>query len=162
MARKTKPVVIDEGKTKEESRDADKVFFITEMPAVQGDAWAKRALLALSRVNFDLNALGNIENLGMEGVAALGAQFLSSLKWEDAEPLLAELLACVQAVRDPKNTNLRVPLNQGSYEDIEEISTISKLQMEVFQLHVNFSTLAGHLKSKLGTAAAQASQSTQT
>lgn len=152
MARKETWVVIETDD--EENRDRNKVFYVREMGAFQGDRWAKRALLALSKVNVNLAELGDIENLGWQGVAALGMQFIGSLKWEDAEPLLAELMSCVEFVPDPAKKHQHREIGRGGADDIEEISTISKLQMEAFNLHANFSRIAGLLKSKLGSAVA--------
>ena len=148
MARKTKIVVID-GERTEDNRDGQKAFLITEMDSFHGDKWAKRALLALSNVKFDFGVLGDIENLGWQGVAALGMQFLSALRFEDADPLLDELMSCVRIIPDPAKFTVHRPIGLGGAEDIEEIKTISILQAEVFNLHANFSKIASVLKSRL-------------
>lgn len=147
MARKTKTVVITTDDL--ENRDKDKVFVITEMSAFQGDVWGKKAILACSRGEINQAILGDIENAGIAGIAALGFQFFGSLRWEDAEPLLAELMSCVKYMPDPTKPMILRPIGAGGSEDIEEISTISYLQMEVFNLHVNFSKLVSGLKSKI-------------
>lgn len=162
MARKTKTVIITTDDI--ENRDKDKVFVITEMGAFQCDVWGKRAVLALSRCTFDQVLINNIENAGLAGIAALGFQFFGSLNWEDAEPLLAELMACVKYMPDPTKPQILRPIGAGGSEDIEEASTISYLQMEAFNLHVNFSKLVSTLKSKVETLMARiaASRDTET
>ena len=117
----------------EEGRDKGKLFLITEMSARQAEAWAARILLALMASNVNLPE--NFADLGMAALAELGLRALSGLKWDVAEPLLEEMMACVQIVPDPKKTNVHRPLIE---EDIEEIVTRLKLKVEVWQLHVGF------------------------
>ena len=89
MARKTRSyTVTDEG------RDKGKIFILTEMPALRAEAWAARALLALIAGNVQIPQ--GFERTGFAGLAQLGIRSLSGLKWEAAEPLLSEMLTCVQ------------------------------------------------------------------
>jgi len=97
MARASKLVTIDAA-----NRDRGKVFLVTEMPPRQSEKWATRALLAVSRSNSSLGAeAGELADSGMAGLAAIGFRALSSLEFEDAEPLLDEMLSCVSFVPDP-------------------------------------------------------------
>lgn len=140
MARKTKHFVIPAGLEGFE-RDDGKVFFLTEMPAVQAEKWAIRAFLALAKAGVDIPE--NIENLGFAGMAMVGLASLGGVDFAEAEPLLDELLACVEFVPDPVKTpdfRRRDFLTAG---DIEEVATFLLLRREVFELHSNFSQLAG-------------------
>lgn len=128
MARKTAQyTVTDEG------RDQGKIFLLTEMPVTRAEAWATRILLALLGANVQLP--DNFEKLGVAALAEVGLKALGQLKWEVLEPLLAEMLDCVQFIGDPKKPNIVRALFEG---DIEEIPTLIKIRMEVWQLHMGF------------------------
>ena len=128
MARNTANVTITD-----DTRDKGKVFVLTEMPASQAEAWAARALMALMSSGAQVPA--GYERLGLAGMAEVGLKGLVGLKWEDAKPLLAEMLACVQIIPDPSKPHVIRGLIE---EDIEEISTRIKLRAEVWKLHVGF------------------------
>lgn len=150
--RKTAQYTVDD-----EGRDKGKVFLITEMSAAQGEAWACRALLALMGSNTQLP--DGFESLGMAGLAELGFKMLANLRWDIAEPLLAEMMACLKIIPDPKKLSVVRDLLEttGNGEDIEEISTRFKLKAEVFKLHTGFlKAVAPSLFEK--AAAAQASK----
>ena len=139
MARKTKTVTITD-----KGRDKEKTFLITEMSAAQAEAWAFRAFLALAKSGIDIPE--NIESMGMAGIASTGVQALSGLPWKDAEPLLKEMMDCVQIMPDPaKPAVMRALID----EDIEEIKTRLMLRKEVFGLHVDFFDTANPLLSKM-------------
>ena len=131
MARKTANWTATEG------RDAGKLFSITEMSAEQAESWGMRVLLALMANNVELP--DGFEALGMAGMAEVGLKALTGLKWEVAQPLLAEMLGCVAIIPDPRKTHISRPLVD---DDIEEVITRLSLRMEVFNLHVDFSKAA--------------------
>jgi len=114
-----------------EGRDKGKRFIITELPALQAEKWAMRALLALARSGADLPNIS--ENGGMGELALVGFQALGSVAWEDLEPLMDEMFQCVKIAEPalPAGRNL-------TPDDIEEIPTRLKLRMEVFRLHASF------------------------
>ena len=116
-----------------EGRDKGKLFLITEMSASRAEAWATRCLLAL--IGNDTDIPENFADLGMAGLAELGMRSLGSLKWEVAEPLLAEMMECVQVIPDPKVRHVVRPLIE---DDIEEVLTRLNLRMEVWKLHMDF------------------------
>lgn len=126
--RKTATVIIDQ-----ENRDKGKQFLITEMDAYSAEAWATQALLALTNAGAEIP--DNVAEMGLAGIAQVGFSALSKLKYDDAKPLLDQLIDCVQIVM-PAITR---PLVHGSDGDIEEIQTYMKLRKEAFMLHVNFS-----------------------
>ncbi len=128
MARKTATVTISD-----EGRDRDKVFFLTELPASRAEAWAYRALLAL--IAGGVEVPDGFERMGMAGMAEMGIRALSSLKWEVAEPLLAEMWECVRIIPDPSKPQIVRNLIE---EDVEEITTRLKLRAEVWALHADF------------------------
>jgi hypothetical protein len=130
MARKTKYITIED-----DNRDNGKVFLLTEMPASQAERWATKALLALT--NSGANLPNDVEKAGMSGLATMGLQALSTLKFADVEPLMDEMLDCVQACPDLSNRAVARPLVE---EDIEEVSTRLKLRKEILGLHVDFFT----------------------
>lgn len=140
MARKTTNYMVPD-----EGRDHGKLFVITEMSAARAESWAMRVLLALMASNVEIPE--GFDELGVAGLAELGLKSLSGLKFEVAEPLLAEILTCVQIIPDPKKTHVVRPIIE---DDIEEVATRLKLRMEVLKLHTDFLDAAGPLKSLAG------------
>lgn len=144
MARKFKTVTITA-----EGRDKGKSFLIVEMSAYDAERWATRALLALSRAGAEVpdDAL----SAGSLGLVLVGLDALRKLPYEEAEPLLEEMLGCVHFVPDAVKTDpmsgrpatraLMRPdaLNDG---DIEEVTTLLQLREEAVSLHLGFSLVA--------------------
>ena len=120
-------------KVTDEGRDKDKVFVLTELPASKAESWAMRAILALMAGGVELPE--GFDRMGMAGMAEVGIKALSGLKWEVAEPLLAEMWQCVQIMPDPSKSHIIRNLIE---EDIEEIATRVKLRAEVWKLHTGF------------------------
>jgi hypothetical protein len=139
MARKTETWVATDG------RDAGKRFVITEMPAVKAEKWAARALFAIGRSGVEMP--DDLASAGMAAIAFMGLRAITSLSFDDAEPLLDEMMRCVTIQPDPAVTYTRPTIE----EDFEEVSTILTLRDRVVQLHVGFS-IAAEL-GKLGAAA---------
>lgn len=158
MARKTKIVTIDA-----EGRDRGKSYLITEMPPRQSEKWATRALLAIgrgARAETSPDMRDELQRSGMAGIAALGIQALTSIAFDDAEPLMDEMLECVTFVPDKTKIDQMsaatppLPITRALIEeDIEEVSTLSLLRSEVLEVHLGFS-IAG-LLSKYGAMAKQ-------
>lgn len=173
MARKTKAVVIEA-----EGRDRGKHYLLTEMAASQAEKWAVRVFLALAKAGVEVDddtRAGGMAALAAPGIAAVtpssqesvdahpddkptfarrGIQVLGRLNFADAEPLLDEMMGCVQAVPDPARPQVIRPLLES---DIEEVATRALLRMEVLQLHVGFSL--ADIRSKLRMPATEASAS---
>jgi hypothetical protein len=131
--RKTKMVQITD-----EGRDKGKSFLLTEMPAAKAEKWAMRVLLLVAQSGADIPGGANS---GMAGLAALGIQtILGGMHFEAFEPLLDQMMTCVQIIPDLKQPDYFRPLIDDDVNaDIEEITTRIKLRVEVFNLHVNFS-----------------------
>lgn len=148
MARKTKDIRIPatSGPDSPPSRDAGKTFRITEMPAAQAEKWAIRALMAVSSSGLDIPP--DVIRLGMGALVAVGFKGLLTMRFEEAEPLLDEMLDCVEIVPDAKNPLLTRPVDD---EDIEDVRTRLLLRSEVWELHTGFSPAA--FLSRLGKAA---------
>ena len=117
----------------DEGRDQGKVFVLTEMPASRAESWAMRALLALMAGGVEVPP--GFDRMGMAAMAEMGIKALVGLKWEVAEPLLAEMWSCVQIMPDPSKPHVIRNLIE---EDIEEITTRIKLRAEVWKLHTGF------------------------
>lgn len=143
MARKTKAVQITA-----EGRDKGKTFWITEMDALRAEKWAARALLAFAKSGrSDMP-----EDLQAGGAAALvrvGLIALTGLDFEDAEPLMDEMLGCIQYVPDASKVDqfTKLPITRpvtwdGDAADIDEPMTIVFLRNEVIELHLGFSIAA--------------------
>jgi hypothetical protein len=143
MARKQKIVTIEL-----EGRDKDKKFLITEMPASQAERWAIRAFLALSHSGVDLP--DDVLGMGMGGVVAQGLRSFVGLSWTEAEPLLEEVMTCIQALPDPNDERVTRHLVES---DIEEPETRLYLKVEVLDLHTGFSTAGALWTSAMAKAA---------
>lgn len=119
------------------NRDGGKSFRITEMSATRAEKWAMRALLMLKGSGERIPS--NVQGLGMVGIAILGLNvFLQgSIRPEDLEPLMDEMLTCVEIIRDPRHPEVATPL--VSDDDVEEVQTRLWLRSEVLRVHTNFS-----------------------
>lgn len=122
------------------NRDEGKKFIITEMPAYQAEEWAHRALSAIGRAGVELPDY--IIGAGMAGLAILGISAVARARYEDAQPLLQEMMRCVQIARNPEKPNEGYEIIPS---EIEEVQTLVWLRAEVFQLHVGFSIAAEKL-----------------
>jgi len=128
MARKTLTYTVQDN-----NRDKSKQFLITEMSAAQAENWAMRAILALIKDGVDMPE--GFEHAGMAGMAEMGLRALQGLSWDMAEPLINEMMACVQYIPDPSKPHILRPIID---EDIEEVMTRVKLKIEVWNLHTDF------------------------
>lgn len=133
----------------EEGRDKGKVYKITEASAVQADKWGIRAMLALNRNG--ANIPDEIAQMGLIGILAIGVHKLRGVLWEDLEPLLDEMLTCVEICPTPSARNVVRQL-WADPNDIEEVSTLSMLRYEVFKLHTGFTKPVAPLNSQDGQA----------
>ena len=122
-----------------EGRDKGKSFLITEMGAVQAERWATRALLAMGRSGVEVP--DEMRGAGMAAIAIYGLRALARLAYEDAQPLLDEMLRCVKFVPNTGANFARDLLitEDGESDDIEEVQTLLYLRSKVFELHTGFS-----------------------
>lgn len=116
-----------------DNRDAGKRFLITEMSALNIEKWFYRLVIALNRGGAPMPE--NIMLGGMAAFAHINPSVLAFLSWGEAEPLIDELLACVQAW--PPASPIPRP---RVATDTEEFWTLMHLRIEVLALHVGFST----------------------
>jgi hypothetical protein len=130
MARKQLDILVSA-----EGRDKGKMFQITEMPASKAEKWAIRTMLALGKSGVEIP--DDLQAQGMAGIASLGIRALTSLNFEDAEPLLAEMFDCVKCVPDPTRPEVTRALVE---DDIEEVSTRLLLRKDILSLHIDFFT----------------------
>lgn len=128
-----------EAKADEPGRDEGKSYFLTEMPVLRAEKWAARALIAIGKGDKSMNGIAGILSMGIEGMLSS----LMNISWEDAEPLLDEMLSCVQL---EQNIGVYRPIN---YEagDIEEVATLVRLRREILGLHYRFFEPAGNSTS---------------
>ncbi len=143
-------------------RDQGKIFGILEKSAYDAEWWATRAFLALAKNGVEVPE--EISSMGLAGLAQVGIKSLTRLDPYDAKPLLDEMMTCVSFVPDPSRID---PATGRSHtrplveDDIEEISTVTQLRMEIFSLHVNFS-IADALSSLKSASEDQTSSTTKT
>jgi hypothetical protein len=127
--RKTSHITIQD-----EGRDKGKVFVITEKSAIEADKWGIRALLALSKSGVPIPP--EFMEMGIIGVLAVGVHRLAGASFGDLEPLLDEMLTCVEIMPTPGRPDI---VRKLMPDDIEEVKTLQTLRMEVFRLHTGFS-----------------------
>lgn len=124
MARRILDVTIEA-----DGRDKGKVYRITELPASQAEEWAMRAFLAMTQAGIDVP--DSTAAQGVAGLASMGFENLGKIPWEQAKPLMDEMMTCVQSVQSAGVRRL-------IEDDIEEVSTRLKLRLEVLKLHTDF------------------------
>jgi hypothetical protein len=139
----------------DDNRDRGKVFHIREMSARAAEKWASRALMAAVRAGADIP--DEIAGAGMAGVAAMGIRAFLGMRWDDAEPLLDEMMTCVQIVTDPGRSPFRRDVTD---DDIDEVKTLLRLREEVLSLHVGFSLAELRLKLTSSSRTDDSSQNT--
>lgn len=119
-----------------EGRDKGKVFRITEMDVWAAENWSLRAATVMNRSNIDIPTEAILAG-GILAVAAYGIRGLLSANFDDAKPLLDEMLACVQHLPAPREEpNIVRDLYPG---DLEELASIFWLRDQVIELHTGFS-----------------------
>ena len=132
-----------------EGRDKGKSFLILEKSAFDAERWAIRALLALSKAGVEVP--DEAMQAGALGILAMGLDAFRMMDFEDAEPLLEEMLACVHFVPNPADkdpmtgrpmTRSLMQPTEANDGDIEEVSTLLKLRGEALELHLGFSVAA--------------------
>ena len=142
--RKHKVVTIDA-----EGRDRGKNFLLVEKSAWDVERWAARAMFALSRSGAEVP--DEVMRAGALGILAAGLEAFKRMPFEDAEPLLDEMLTCISFVPDPSVKDPMSgmpgtrPLMRGddfNDGDIAEVATLLKLRAEVLELHLGFSIAA--------------------
>jgi hypothetical protein len=129
-----------------EGRDKGKLFVLTEMSASRAEDWGIRALLALASSGVELP--DDVQGMGMAGIAVMGIQALSGMRYEAAKPLLDEMFECVEICPEPSKPNVVRALIE---DDIEEPGTRLQLRKAILELHVDFSK-AGAQSSQMGLA----------
>lgn len=134
--RRVKRITVTSGDAKT-NRDFGKTFEITEKPAEETEEWCARALLGIGGGRMDIpEELMNFPSAAI--IVIGGARALVSMSFEDAKPLMAEMMACVKLCPDPANPAVVRNLMPG---EIEEPATLIAIRKEVLELHLGF-TLA--------------------
>lgn len=132
-----------------EGRDHGKSFLVVEKPAYEAEKWATRAVMALSRAGAEVP--DEAIQAGALGILIAGVQAFKVLPFDEAEPLLDEMMSCVHFVPDVSKVDplsgrpLTRALQAGddfNDGDIAEVATLLKLRSEVLELHLGFSIAA--------------------
>jgi hypothetical protein len=134
------------------------VFLIKELSAQRAEEWAARLLLALTRNGVQVPE--NVLDMGMAGIATVGIRSIGGIPWDQAKPLLDEMMACVRMQPSPSRPNIvRALIDRGDDgDDIEEITTRITLREAWITLHTGFS-IAGFLSKSREAAEDSADQS---
>lgn len=129
MARKTKEITITA-----EGRDQGRTFLLTEMPALAAEKWAARAFLALGKSGVDVP--DEVRQHGTAAIMIVGIRAFVGIDFADAEPLMDEMMRCVQY---GPSAGVWRPL---SNDDIDEVETLAFLRGELMELHTGFTVRA--------------------
>jgi hypothetical protein len=129
--RKTKEITISA-----EGRDKNKTFLLTEMDAFRAEKWGARALNGLARANVEIP--DTVAGAGIVGVFVMGLKMLFAMDFSVAEPLLDEMMGCVQYVHAPGIPPRPIIGANAVDGDVEEPMTLVRLREEVFALHTSF------------------------
>lgn len=154
--RKTEIVVIER-----EGRDKGRAYLLTEMPAMKIEKWAAKALLALTRSGVEVP--DDVAAAGAAAILASGISSFAKISFEDAEPLMDEMMECVSIIPDQNRRDplSNLPVSRPLIEDdIEELATLLQLRGGLFELHLGFSVTAA--LSMLGTAGKRKPSPTRT
>jgi hypothetical protein len=125
-----------------DGRDKGKIFRLREMPAQQAEAWGGRLLMTLA--NHGVDVPPNFFDMTMAGIAVMGVYALTRVPWDEAKPLLDEMMRCVKIQPGPNPAVVRDIVERGDDgDDIEEVATRLQLKDEVLRLHLGFSLADG-------------------
>jgi hypothetical protein len=125
-----------------DGRDKGKVFCLKEMSSAQAERWGVRAINSLIKAGVQVPE--GMEMSGMAGIVRLGIRSLSIIPFEELEPLMNEMFACITVKPDARHPELTRSLvdGMGDGDDIEEVQTRIFLRQRLLELHLGFS-LAG-------------------
>lgn len=158
MPRKSKRVTIPVPKEGERpNRDAGKTFLVSEQSAVWAEKWASRAFLAISHSGREVPR--EVLQLGIVGVVVLSMSAFVHSRWEDVEPLMDDMMRCIQICPNPGDLDVVRDLIE---DDIEEIETRMRLRQEAIELHAGFTFAEALFFLKGRASASQDSQPTET
>lgn len=135
MPRKTEEVVITAP-----GRDSGKTFLLTEMDAIRTEKWAARAFLAMT--NKDVVIPPEIAAAGMIGIAIMGYKGFAGAQFENVEPLMDEMLGCIQIVQNVPGAARSTTTRPTMASDYEEVSTLLLLRQKILELHAGFTFAA--------------------
>lgn len=121
-----------------EDRGKTLTFKIREMPATQLESWIFRTLLVLTGNGMDLPAQGDIGSVARY-LLEHGLRGLGGVDYEQARPLLDELLGCcfrvISGARGGAEQQV-TPATADGY--IEDVTTLLTLRLEALKLNLGF------------------------
>ncbi len=136
-------------------RGKELIFKIREMPASKLEKWLMKAVLLIAQSREKNTNLSENDESQISTFAHLFAsnklELLLELNFEKAEPLLDELLTCVQRKVDSALIAV-TPDNIDTF--IDDVETLFRLRLEVLKLNLDFFTqeipfLEGNMTSKM-------------
>lgn len=136
MSRKIETVTIDNPA----SRDAGKVFIITEMPALDGAELANELNGMAGRAEA-LQIPDDVVLMGCAGLATLGMPLLAASGRDMYVKVRDELLKNVEISIIHEGKEIRRPVNVKL--DVEEVDTINLLVDKSFEINFTFLKLDG-------------------
>lgn len=115
----------------------DLTFKIKKMSATQLESWILRASILLSKggANIDISNIAGIKDLVMSGTVL---KVLSGINYNEAAPLLEELLECCS--RELKGGGTMQCSSDTVDGYIEDVQTLFRLKLEAAQYNFGFFT----------------------
>jgi hypothetical protein len=120
-------------------RDAGKVFVIHEQNVLRVERWATDAVIALKGTRGEIGP--EIARYGYVAVARafLNAILLADIEREKLQPLLDEMRAAIEIIRDPKQHPEIASAVRWELDDVEELKTLAWLRSETVDVNLGFS-----------------------
>lgn len=112
-------------------RDYGKTFAVVEASPVETEDWCARVLIAMKQA--DVKVPSDIAKMNPRDLVMTALHNFGQSGWGGAKTLLREMLTRVFVVPDPGAPFLMRDL--GS-DDIEELTTLIELRLEVVKLHI--------------------------
>lgn len=117
-----------------QDRDQELTFKVKEMPAVRLQKWIIRAVGLILSSGVDLPGENDLQRAGAY-LAEHGLAVLGNIDFEEAEPLLDEMLGCCSRLVE-KVEERCTPDSLDNY--VQDVTTLFKLHLEAFKLNLGF------------------------
>lgn len=133
-------------------RGNELTFKIREMPAMKLQGWLFRAALILLR-GVSINNNGDLVNDAIKLVGEQGIAAFRNVNYEEAKPLLNELLECCSRLDGNVSVKLTADVVDGMIEDVR---TLFALEQEAAAINLSFLKAAEPSSTREGTQKAAA------
>ena len=117
-----------------EGRDKGARFRIKEMPSIQAERWARRAVYAMIQGGFPMDRLNVDPDAGMAALAMVPIEALARMEPDMGDQLMDEMLRdCIKALRTDQSMEMDLLPGEPA-----ELATLVYLRAKVVELHTGF------------------------